>query len=116
MKQVFSLFKNIPTLFIVGNSISLILMLLIMLYAKEFEPSVEGLFIPPATPPYPTGGLLTRTFQILCSIPPIVCGLTVTLLRKTNTNHRNFSFLFGSTLLTGGFLINEIYRIHILLI
>ncbi|MEA5511152.1 hypothetical protein VB715_15365 [Crocosphaera sp. UHCC 0190] len=91
-------------------------MLLIILYAKHFEPSIDGLFIPPATPPYPTGGLLTHTFQILCSIPPVVCGFTFTLLRRIEPKNKSNFFLLGSAIFTGGFLLNEIYRIHIILL
>ncbi|MEA5534183.1 hypothetical protein [Crocosphaera sp. XPORK-15E] len=91
-------------------------MLLIILYAKYFEPSVDGLFIPPATPPYPTGGLLTHTFQILCSIPPVVCGLTFAILRQIDPQNKNNFFFLGSSIFTSGFLFNEIYRIHIVLL
>ncbi len=115
LNMIFTFLKKIPPAFILCNSISLILILLIILYANYFEPSVQGLFIPPATPPYPTGGLLTHTFEILCSIPPVVCGFSFVILRRINPNHTNNLFLLGSTILTGGFFFNEIYRIHIVL-
>ncbi len=113
--MIFTFLKKITPAFILCNSISLILILLIILYANYFEPSVQGLFIPPATPPYPTAGLLTHTFEILCSIPPVVCGFTFVILKRINPHNINNFFLLGSTILTGGFLLNEIYRIHIVL-
>lgn len=112
---IFNLVKKIPPAFIICNSVSLLLLILIILYAQKFEPSIEGLFIPPATPPYPTAGLLTHTFEILCSIPPVVCGFSFVILRRIHPNNRNNFFLLGSTILTGGFFLNEIYRIHIIL-
>ncbi|MGK7940665.1 MAG: hypothetical protein AB4062_11055 [Crocosphaera sp.] len=94
---------------------SLLLVVLIILYAQRFEPSVQGLFIPPPTPPYPTGGLLTHTFEILCSIPAVICGFTFLILIRINPHNKKNWFLLGSTILTAGFFLNEIYRIHIVL-
>ncbi|MDJ0661388.1 MAG: hypothetical protein QNJ42_18140 [Crocosphaera sp.] len=113
--RILTLVKKIPPAFIICNSISLFLLILVILYAYKFEPSVEGLFIPPATPPYPTGGLLTHTFEILCSIPPVVCGFSFIILRRVNPHNSKNFFLLGSTFLTAGFFLNEIYRIHIVL-
>lgn len=107
--------KKNSSIFIICNSVSLLLVILVILYAQKFEPSVEGLFIPPTTPPYPTGGLLTHTFEILCSIPPVVCGFSFVLLRRINPQNSNNFFLLGSTILMTGFFLNEIYRIHIIL-
>lgn len=99
---------------IISNSVGVGLTLLIMLYAKRFEPSVTGLFMPPATPPYPTAGFLTHTFQLLCCIPPVICGFTFSFLRQIYPQNKKLNFLFGSTLITSAFLMNEIYRIHII--
>ncbi|MEL4896149.1 hypothetical protein [Crocosphaera sp. Alani8] len=109
------LIKKIPSAFIVGNSISLVLLVLVILYTRKIEASVEGLFIPPGTPPYPTAGLLTHTFEILCAISPVVCGFTFAVVRRINPHNINNFFLLGSTILTGGFFCNEIYRVHIIL-
>ncbi|GBF79052.1 hypothetical protein [Aphanothece sacrum] len=99
---------------IIFNSVGICLTLLIMLYAKRFEPSVIGLFMPPATPPYPTAGFLTHTFQLLCCIPPVICAFTFSFLKKISPQHKNLNFLLGSSLITSAFLMNEIYRIHII--
>ncbi|MDJ0579308.1 hypothetical protein [Crocosphaera sp.] len=109
------LLKKIPPPFIICNSISILLLILVMLYAQKFAPPVDGLFIPPATPRYPTAGLLTHTFEILCSIPPVICGFTLVIIRRINPNNSNKFFLLVSTILTTGFFFNEIYRIHIIL-
>lgn len=107
--------KRIPLVFIICNIISLLFLILIILYAQKFEPSVEVLFIPPPTPPYPTAGFLTHTFEILCSIPPVVCGFSFIILRRLKPHNNNNFFLLGSTILMAGFFFNEIYRIHIIL-
>ncbi len=113
--RILTVLKKIPLAFTICNSISLLLLILVILYAQKFEPSVQGLFIPPATPRYPTAGLLTHTFEILCSISPVVCGFTFVIVRRINPNNSNNFFLLGSTILTAGFFFNEIYRIHIIL-
>ncbi|EAZ92475.1 hypothetical protein CY0110_02079 [Crocosphaera chwakensis CCY0110] len=113
--KILTLLKKISHAFVICNSISLFLLILIIFYAQKFEPSVEGLFIPPPTPPYPTAAFLTHTFEILCSISPVICGFTFVILRRINPNNSNNFFLLGSTILTAGFLLNEIYRIHIIL-
>lgn len=115
LKRLLIFITKIPPVFIFCNGVSLLLILLIILYAQRFEPSVQGLFIPPTTPPYPTGGLLTHTFEILCSIPPVICGFSFLILIRINPQNRNNWFLLGSTILTSGFFLNEIYRIHIIL-
>jgi hypothetical protein len=74
------------------------------------------LFYPPATPPTPIAGLLTHSFQFLCCLPPIVCLFSYALLsRKTSFNNSD-NFLFFSGMITGLFAINEIFRIHIILL
>ena len=113
--RILMLLKKIPTPFIICNSISILLLILVIIYAQKFAPPVDGLFIPPATPRYPTAGLLTHTFEVLCSIPPVICGFTFFIIRRINPNNSNNFFLLGSTILTTGFFFNEIYRTHIIL-
>ncbi|MGK7958260.1 MAG: hypothetical protein AB4063_23835 [Crocosphaera sp.] len=113
--KLFSLLQKIPPAFIICNLVSLFLLILIIISAQKIELSIDGLFMPPATPPYPTAGFLTHTFEILCSIPPVVCGFTFVILRRINPNNRQNFFLLASTILTAGFFFNEIYRIHIIL-
>ncbi|MBD2773874.1 hypothetical protein [Iningainema tapete] len=96
------------------NILCLLFVVALIVYAKKFEPSVAGLFLPPRSPQYPTAGLLTHTFQLLCCIPALVCAFSYALLKKIKPQNPNNKFILFSTLLTTGFLINEIYRIHII--
>jgi hypothetical protein len=59
---------------------------------------------------------LTHAFQILCSVPPIICAFSFSLLNIIQPRRRENLFILCSALLTGGFLFNEIYRIHIILL
>ncbi len=98
------------------NILCLLLVVALIVYAKQFEPSVAGLFLPPPSPQYPTASLLTHTFQLLCCIPPLVCAFSYGLIKKIKPQNPNNKFILFSTLLTAGFLLNEIYRIHIIFI
>lgn len=98
------------------NLSALLLVLALIVYSRFFGASVGALFLPPWTPRYPDVGFLTRTFQLLCSIPPIVCAFTFGLLKILQPRRRENLFILCSALVTGGFLINEIFRIHIYLI
>ncbi|MGL5064121.1 MAG: hypothetical protein ACRC62_29395, partial [Microcoleus sp.] len=60
--------------------------------------------------------LLTRTFQILCSVPVIVCAFTYGLAKTLQPRNSENRFILCSALLTGAFLLNEIYRLHIYMI
>jgi len=74
------------------------------------------LFWPPPTP-YPLSKwLFTHTFQILCSVPPLICAFTFFLLNKLIPNHPKNSFFFVSAVIMGLFWLNEIYRFHIILL
>jgi hypothetical protein len=103
--------------FIFGiNSIFLLLVILLTVGSKLLNLPTEGLFSPPSSPQYPTDGLLTHTFQLLCYIPPIVCAFSFALLKKIRPKNPNNNFILYSALLMLGFLINEIYRVHITLV
>lgn len=77
---------------------------------------VSDLFFNPFFSPNPTLALLTRTFQLLCSVPVIVCTFSYGLAKTIQPRHSENRFILFSALLTGGFLLNEIYRIHIYMI
>jgi hypothetical protein len=94
------------------NSLSLVLVIALTLYARFFGPSVGWLFLPA----YPDVGLLTHTFQILCAAPVMVCAFTWGLLRIIQPGRQENLFILCSALIMGGFLINEIFRIHIILL
>lgn len=96
------------------NSLGLLLIIILILATKVFDISAGGLFLPPPAPEYPSAGLLTHTFQLLCCVPPLVCAFSFALLNKIKPESKNNKFILGSALLTAGFLINEIYRIHVI--
>ena len=98
------------------NILSFLFVVALVIYANFFGSSVGGLFLPPFTFSEPDIGFLTRTFQLLCSVPVIVCAFTFGLLKTIEPRGKNNVFILCSALLTGGFLINEIFRIHIYLI
>jgi len=97
------------------NSLSLFLVIALIFYSQRFGSSVSSLFLHPPFSPYFNVALLTHTFQILCSVPPIICGFSFSLLKKIQPHSQNNSFILWSALITTGFLFNEIYRIHVLL-
>ncbi len=97
------------------NSLSLFLVIALIFYSQRFGPSVTSLFLHPPFSPFFNVAILTHTFQILCSVPPIICGFSFALLRKIQPDCKNNSFILWSALITTGFLFNEIYRIHVLL-
>lgn len=97
------------------NSLSLFLVIVLIFYSQRFGPSVSSLFLHPPFSPYFNVAILTHTFQILCSIPPIICGFSFALLKKIKAYSIQNNFIFWSSLITTGFLFNEIYRIHVIL-
>jgi hypothetical protein len=97
------------------NSLSFLLVLALIFYAKFFGSSVEELFRHPPFAASLDVGFLTNTFQILCAVPPVVCAFCFALLRTIKPHRQENLFILCSALLTGGFLFNEIYRLHIVL-
>lgn len=98
------------------NSFCLLLIIAFIFYNKIFDVSVGGLFLPPPTPAYFGAGFFTLGFQLLCSIPPIICAFSFTLLKTIKPHNRTNQFLLCSAILTAGYLVNEIYRLHIFLL
>ncbi|MDZ7957371.1 MAG: hypothetical protein RMY34_05620 [Aulosira sp. DedQUE10] len=96
------------------DSLCVLLIIALVIYNKVFDVSIGGLFLPPPAPEYPGAGLLTHTFQLLCCVPPVVCAFSFGLLKKIKPNNKNNQFILYSALLTAGYLINEIYRVHII--
>ncbi len=101
--------------FLLLNSLSLLLVIALIAYSKLFGPSVGSLFLQPPFYPSPNIALLTHTFQMLCAVPPVVCTFSFTLLRTIKPGRKQNAFILYSALITGGFLLNEIFRLHILL-
>lgn len=97
------------------NSLSLFLVIVLIFYSYHFGPSISSLFLHPPFSPYFNVALLTHTFQILCSVPPVICGFSFALLNKIQPRSHKNNFILWSALITTGFLCNEIYRIHVLL-
>lgn len=98
------------------NGLFLLLMIILVIYAKMVGLSAKELFLHPKIYSHITISSLTYLFQMLCSVPPIVCLFTYHLLSQTGSQSPEFRrFLLASIGITGGFLFNEIYRIHIYL-
>ncbi|UNU23987.1 hypothetical protein [Microcoleus vaginatus] len=98
------------------NGLSLFLVVLLILFTQLSGLKVSDLFFHPYFSPNPNVALLTRTFQILCSIPVIVCTFTYGLSQSIQPRNLENRFILFSALLTGGFLLNHSYRIHIYMI
>jgi len=95
------------------NTLSLFLVLILIVLTKISGLEVSDLFFHPSFYRQPNIALLTRTFQLLCCVPVIICAFSYSLLKTFNPGNAANKFLLGSAFLTGGFLLNEIYRIHI---
>ncbi|MEG4860205.1 hypothetical protein QUB75_22070 [Microcoleus sp. K1-B6] len=98
------------------NFFSLLLVAILIVFTNLFGLKISDLFLPPYSYPHPNVALLTRTFQILCSVPVIVCTFTYKLAQSIQPRTSENRFILFSALLIGGFLLNEIYRIHIYMV
>jgi len=95
------------------NGCFLLIIATLVFYAKASGLSTKELFLHPESYSHITIGSLTHLFQILCAVPPTVCLFTYSLLRSRPSAETRF--ILASAWFTGGFLFNEIYRIHIYL-
>lgn len=98
------------------NLVVLLLILALIAGVDRAKLNSSLLFYPPATPPTPIAGLLTHSFQLLCCLPPIVCLFSYALLSPEPIFSNSRHFLLFSGIITGIFAINEIFRIHIILL
>jgi hypothetical protein len=98
------------------NCLSFFLVALLIIFTQLSGLKVSDLFFHPYFSRHPSVALLTRTFQILCSVPVIVCTFTYGLAKSIQPRNSENRFILFSALLTGGFLLNEIYRIHIYMV
>ncbi|AVQ71278.1 hypothetical protein MTo_03910 [Microcystis aeruginosa NIES-1211] len=98
------------------NLVVLLLVLALIAGVDRAKLPASLLFYPPATPPSPIAGLLTHSFQLLCCLPPIVCLFSYALLSRKASFRNSRHFLLVSAIITGLFAINEIFRIHIILL
>jgi hypothetical protein len=98
------------------NFLSLFLVALLIIFTHFSGLKVSDLFFQPYFSPNPNVALLTRTFQILCSVPVVVCTFTYGLATTLQPCPKENRFILFSALLTGGFLLNQVYRIHIYMI
>ncbi len=93
------------------NGFMLLLVGAVAVWAMAAGLPAATIFLHPESYSHISIGSLTHLFQILCALPPVVCLFTHQALKGfDSSSHR---FLLGSALLTAGFLLNEIYRIHI---
>ncbi|MBD1827917.1 hypothetical protein NDI47_20920 [Microcoleus vaginatus GB1-A2] len=98
------------------NCLSLFLVGLLIVLTQVSGLKVSDLFFHPYFSPNPNVALLTRTFQILCSVPVIVCTFTYALAESIQPRNSENRFILFSAILTGGFLVNHSYRVHIYMI
>ena len=98
------------------NCLSFFLVALLIIFTQLSGLKVSDLFFHPYFSPNPNVALLTRTFQILCSVPVIICTFTYGLAKTIQPHSSENQFILFSAWLTGGFLLNEIYRIHIYMV
>ncbi len=70
---------------------------------------------PPETPQLAGEQMLTLLFQLTCCLPTLVCFFSWALLRQRAVPPRLIQFLLASAVVTGGFLLLEIFRVHIML-
>jgi hypothetical protein len=103
------------TAFLWLNGLTLLLVGMLTLYAKLFSSSVSLLFLAPIAPESLDIGFFTRLFQILCSLPPVVCSFSFALMRRLRPHYKGNWFLLISACLMTGFLLNQIFRLHIVL-
>ncbi|MEG3895423.1 MULTISPECIES: hypothetical protein [unclassified Microcoleus] len=98
------------------NGLSVLLVAILVILTQMSGLQVSDLFFNPFFSPNPNVALLTRTFQLLCSVPVIVCTFSYGLAKTIQPRPSENRFILFSALLTGGFLLNEIYRIHIYMV
>lgn len=103
---------NISRSFFWVNCLAFVLVIIVTAYAKFFTYSVGSIFHPPDYAPFFTFSLLTNLFQLLCTIPVVLCAFSWALLRIKPGNKKT-NFLFGSALLTGSFVLVEFFRLHV---
>ncbi|MDF0555235.1 hypothetical protein [Kamptonema sp. UHCC 0994] len=94
------------------NCLAFVLVIVVTAYAKFFTYSVGSIFHPPDYAPFFTFSLLTNLFQLLCSIPVVLCAFSWALLRNKHRNKKN-TFIFASAILTGAFVLVEFFRVHV---
>ena len=98
------------------NCLSFFLVALLIIFTQLSGLKVSDLFFHPYFSLNPDVALLTRTFQILRSVPVIVCSFSYGLAKSIQPRTSENRFILFSALLTGGFLLNEIYRIHVYMV
>lgn len=95
------------------NCLSLLLVGFLIVLTQFSGLQVSDLFFHPFFSPNPNVAFLTRTFQVLCAVPVIVCSFSYGLAKTLQLRPPETRFILFSALLTGAFLLNEIYRIHL---
>ncbi len=94
---------------------ALLLVLVLITYGKLAGLPVQALVAPPPASRSLYVGFLTHAMQLLCAVPVVACAFSFALLQRLQPGRRENQFLLVSGLVTGGFWINEMYRIHVIL-
>lgn len=94
----------------------LLIIIGILLGAYSRDVSPQTLFYPPTTPFHPLAAFFTHAFQLSCYVAPVICLFTFALATKLEPGEKTNVYFLLSGITTGLFLLNEIYRIHIILL
>lgn len=97
------------------NILSFLVIFVLIALAQILGFSVGALFSTPFSPVDFQIGILTHIFQLLCTVPPIVCAFSFAILNLIASRRKENSFILVSAIVTGAFLFNTIFRFHIFL-
>jgi len=97
------------------NSLAVLLVIALILYGIFAGLPPSAIVAPPPSSQSLYNGFLTHAMQVLCAVPVITCAFSYALLNTLRPHTKANSFLLASALVTGGFLANEILRIHVIL-
>jgi hypothetical protein len=92
-----------------------LLIISLIAFTKWAGSPATVLLQPPETPQRAGEQMLTLLFQLTCCLPTLVCFFSWALLRRRAVSPRLIQFLLASAVVTGGFLLLEIFRVHIML-
>ena len=100
----------------IGMNILFVLVIFIVIALTQvLGISAGSLFSTPFSPVDIQIGVLTHIFQLLCTVPPVVCAFTFAILHSIRNHRKENSFFLVSALITAGFLFNTVFRFHIFL-
>jgi hypothetical protein len=106
---------NLPIAVLACQGGFALLIISLIAFTKWAGSPATVLLQPPETPQRAGEQMLTLLFQLTCCLPTLVCFFSWALLRRRAVSPRLIQFLLASAVVTGGFLLLEIFRVHIML-